>query len=239
MTERLDKVLANAGIGTRSEVKKYIRQKRIVINRDPAEQPQQKVGEIDEVLFDGLPVVTEKYVYYMLYKPAGVVTATKDARERTVLDLLDVLRKERLFPVGRLDKDTEGLLLITNDGDLSHRLLAPGKHVPKTYEAMVKGRMEEEWISAFLAGLDIGDEKKTAPAKLEILCYEKEQDLTNIRLTITEGRYHQVKRMCHAAGHKVLYLKRLSMGSLVLDQSLKKGEYRRLSTEEINRLKAR
>ena len=167
----------------------------------------------------------------MLNKPAGVVTATRDKKDRTVLDLIKTSKRRDLSPVGRLDKDTEGLLLITNDGKLSHELLAPGKHVSKVYEAEISGELPENVIDLFKQGLDIGDEKPTLPAQLEILSSQR------IRLTITEGRYHQVKRMFEAVGCKVEYLKRISMGSLQLDENLKKGEFRSLTDEEIKNLK--
>ena len=169
----------------------------------------------------------------MMNKPAGVVSATKDPKEKTVLDLFKEQRRKDLFPVGRLDKDTVGLLLVTNDGELSHRLLAPGKHVDKIYYAKIDGEVNSEDADAFAQGIDIGDEKLTLPARLEILTSGKESE---IRLTIQEGRFHQVKRMFEARGKKVIYLRRESMGTLVLDPQLREGEYRPLTEEELKKL---
>ena len=169
----------------------------------------------------------------MLHKPAGVVSATEDAECRTVLDLIHE-GKKGLFPVGRLDKDTEGLLLLTNDGALAHNLLSPKKHVDKTYFAVLDGAVGEKEQELFLQGLDIGDEKKTLPAKLELTDKENE-----VFITVQEGRFHQVKRMAQAVGRKVIYLKRISMGSLVLDDTLETGEYRSLTEKEIAELKNR
>ena len=175
-------------------------------------------------------VTYEKYRYIMLHKPAGVVSATEDAQCQTVLDLITEGRKG-LFPVGRLDKDTEGLLLLTNDGALAHNLLSPRKHVDKTYFAILDGEVGEKEQGLLLQGLDIGDEKKTLPAKLEITDKANE-----VFITVQEGRFHQVKRMAEAVGRKVEYLKRISMGPLVLDKELKKGEYRPLFEEELAKL---
>ena len=169
----------------------------------------------------------------MLHKPAGVVSATTDKKEKTVLDLLTVQKRKDLFPVGRLDKDTEGLLLITNDGALAHRLLAPGKHVDKVYFARVEGTVTEADVFAFSQGLDIGDPELTLPAELKI---QSSDTVSEILLTIQEGRFHQVKRMFEAVGKKVIYLKRLSMGTLCLDEDLPKGAFRALTEQEIKEL---
>ena len=169
----------------------------------------------------------------MLHKPAGVITATEDKAHETVMSLLGEDARKDFFPVGRLDKDTEGLLLITNDGELSHALLSPRKHVPKTYFVEVPEKLDLGQIEALEQGLDIGDDKKTLPAKIEIL------DDTHIHLTICEGRYHQVKRMLKAVGSEVLYLKRVSFGTLTLDDTLEKGSYRPLTEEEITALRNR
>lgn len=231
---RLDKYLADMGMGTRSELKKMIRSGRVQIDGVPAKKPEEKVDiESQTVTLDGRPVVYQTMEYYMLHKPAGVVSATKDKKEKTVLDLIEGQKRKDLFPVGRLDKDTEGLLLITNDGDLAHRLLAPGKHVDKVYFARIDGKVTEDDAKRFAEGVDIGDEDLTLPAKLEILVSAEESE---ILLTIQEGRFHQVKRMFEAVGKKVTYLKRMSMGSLVLDEHLKKGEYRPLTKEELEKL---
>lgn len=233
-TMRLDKYLANAGCGTRSEVKQAVKKGRVRVNGQKAPGPEQKVDpDQDEILFDGLPVRWEEFGYYMLHKPAGYVSATEDGRERTVMELLPSACRRDYFPVGRLDKDTEGLLLITNDGKLAHNLLSPRKHVDKVYFARVEGRVTEEDIHLFAEGVDIGDEKKTLPAMLRVLESGEE---SRIELAIREGRFHQVKRMFEAVGKRVLYLKRLSMGSLVLDETLDKGAFRALTPEEIRKL---
>lgn len=231
---RLDKYLADMGMGTRSELKKMIRSGRVLVDGAPAKKPEEKVDvESQTVMVDGKVVTYQTVEYYMLHKPAGVVSATKDKKEKTVLDLIGGQKRKDLFPVGRLDKDTEGLLLITNDGDLAHRLLSPGKHVDKVYFARIDGKVTGEDVRQFSEGLDIGDEDRTLPAKLEILTSAEESE---ILLTIQEGRFHQVKRMFEAVGKKVTYLKRMSMGSLVLDENLKKGEYRPLTKEELEKL---
>lgn len=234
MKMRLDKYLADAGCGTRSQVKKAIVKKQVSVNGRTDIRPEDKIDtDTDRVYFQNDPVSYSRYDYYMLNKPAGVVSATEDGRERTVLDLIREQKKRDLFPVGRLDKDTEGLLLITNDGETAHRLLSPRKHVDKVYYAKVSGIVTEEDVRAFSAGVDIGDERPTLPAQLEILVSGPESE---IRLTIQEGRFHQVKRMFRAVGKEVVYLKRLSMGTLVLDPLLEPGEYRKLTVEEVEKL---
>lgn len=240
-TVRLDKFLADAGIGTRSEVKKFVYWNRVKVNGRTIKDPGMKIQpEADEVTYKDEPVkCAEKFVYYLLHKPAGCVSATEDKLHKTVLDYVPKDRKG-LFPVGRLDKDTEGLLLITNDGALAHDLLAPGKHVNKTYYALVEGRVTKEDILVIKEGLDIGEEKKTLPAHLEILSTAQTENgwQSEIYITICEGKYHQVKRMMEALGKKVLYLKRLSMGGLTLPENLEKGQYQKLSREEILKLTA-
>ena len=245
---RLDKYLAEMGEGTRQEVKAFIRKGRVLVGGVPVKKPEAKVEEgKDQVTLDGREIPYQKYLYYMLNKPAGVITATTDSRERTVLDLLGEDRRKDLFPVGRLDKDTEGLLLITNDGPLAHRLLSPRKHVDKCYYAKVRGEVTGEDVEQFaqglfLAGLGEEKEEKTMPARLEILktasAAGKEDPgvVSEILLTIQEGKFHQVKRMFQAVGKEVLYLKRLSMGSLKLDPELAPGQYRELTKEEMERL---
>lgn len=245
---RLDKYLAEMGEGTRQEVKAFIRKGRVTVNDVPVKKPEAKVEEgKDQVTLDGREIPYQKYLYYMLNKPAGVITATTDSRDRTVLDLLGEDRRKDLFPVGRLDKDTEGLLLITNDGPLAHRLLSPRKHVDKCYYAKVRGEVTGEDVEQFaqglfLAGLGEEKEEKTMPARLEILKTVStggEEDpgfVSEILLTIQEGKFHQVKRMFQAVGKEVLYLKRLSMGSLKLDPELAPGQYRELTKEEMERL---
>lgn len=234
---RLDKYLADMGTGTRQEVKKYIRQGRVALNGTTVRKPETKVDETrDLVTFDGRETGYVPYEYYMLNKPAGVVSATEDQRARTVIDLIESRQRKDLFPVGRLDKDTEGLLLITNDGALAHRLLSPKKHVDKVYYARIEGEVTQEDVWRFQEGVEIGTEGKsemTRPAKLEIL---KGGPVSEVRLTIQEGKFHQVKRMFACTGKHVAYLKRERMGSLVLDGSLKPGSYRKLTEEEIRGL---
>ena len=234
MKIRLDKFLADMGFGTRSQVRQQIAGGNVTVNGLPARRPELKVDtDKDRVLFCGTEAAYAQYEYYMLNKPAGVVSATEDKKERTVLDLLQERKRKDLFPVGRLDKDTEGLLLITNNGDLAHRLLAPGRHVDKVYYAEIDGEVTREDAELFRAGVDIGDKKKTMPAFLEIL---SSADRSEILLTIREGRFHQVKRMFHAVGKEVLFLRRIQMGPLKLDEKLRPGEYRRLTKEEVEKL---
>lgn len=234
---RLDKYLADMGVGTRSQVKQFIKKGQIQVNGEIQKRPETKLDIVkDKVLFQGEEISYQEYVYYILHKPAGYVSAVKDNLYPTVLSLIDNPQGFQLFPVGRLDLDTEGLLLITNDGTLAHELLSPKKHVEKTYYARIDGKITEEDQRRFAAGLDIGDEKDTLPAKLEILKSGEESEIT---VTITEGRYHQVKRMFEAVGKKVTYLKRLQMGSLKLEETLEPGTYRALTEEEIRLLKER
>ena len=234
MKIRLDKYLADTGCGTRSEVKQALKKGAVSVNDVPVKRPEEKVDtEADRIVFQGKTVSYLKYEYFMLNKPAGVVSATEDRRDRTVIDLIGDKQRKDLFPVGRLDKDTEGLLLITNDGETAHRLLSPRKHVDKVYYARVKGNVTEEDVRLFAQGIDIGDEKPALPAELVIL---KSGEVSEIELTVREGRFHQVKRMFAAAGKEVVYLKRLRMGTLVLDRNLKPGEYRKLTKEEMDRL---
>ena len=233
---RLDKLLADAGYGTRSQVRQLVRKKQVTVNGEPAKGAAQKIDvDEDQVQCMGRPVFYAEYEYYMLNKPAGVVSAVTDSRDKTVVELIEERQRRDLFPAGRLDKDTEGLLLITNDGILANRLLAPGRHVDKTYYAEVDGPVTQMDVRLFAEGLDIGEEKRTLPARLVI--EESGRELSKVRLTITEGKFHQVKRMFQAVGRRVLFLKRLSMGTLTLDPELKPGEYRKLTDPELLELK--
>ena len=234
MKIRLDKYLADMGLGTRSQIKKEIRSGQVVVNGISICRPEVKIdtGQ-DKVIFHGEPVTYEEYEYFMLNKPAGVISAASDRQETTVIDLIKDRKRDDLFPVGRLDKDTEGLLIITNNGELAHRLLSPKKHVDKVYFARINGKVTQSDVDIFSRGVDIGDEKPTLPADL-VICTSDE--VSEIRLTIREGRFHQVKRMFQAVGKEVVYLKRLRMGGITLDESLKPGEYRRLTEEEVERL---
>ena len=226
---RLDKFLADSGVGTRTDVKKRIREGRITVNDAVAKKPDLKVDpEQDQILFDHRPVIYEKYSYYLFHKPAGCVTARCDRLNRTVMDFFPESMRKEFAPVGRLDKDTEGFLLITNDGELTHRLLSPAYHVKKTYFVQVDQKIPDTTAGQFAEGVDIGDEKRTLPADLKILG-DREAELT-----ISEGRFHQVKRMFAAVGCKVVYLKRIRMGSLTL-RDLEKGTYRKLTQEEIRK----
>ncbi|MEE1314304.1 MAG: pseudouridine synthase [Faecalimonas sp.] len=231
---RLDKYLAEMGVGTRSEVKKAIRQGKVKVDGLVEKNPETKFDPKGKsVTYLDKPVAYVEFEYYMLNKPAGVISAVTDANERTVVDLIDSKTRKDLFPVGRLDKDTEGLLLITNDGDMAHRLLAPKKHVDKVYYAKVKGLVTEQDVEAFAKGVSLGQGEMAKPARLEILASD---EISEIRLTIQEGKFHQVKRMFISVGKEVCYLKRLSMGSLVLDESLPLEAYRPLTEEELEKL---
>ncbi len=229
---RLDRFLCEAGAGTRSDVKKLIKSGRVTVDGAAAQNAELKVGEGAAVCLDGKMLSLTGMVYYLLYKPAGVVCATRDARERTVLDLMKDAPGRDLFPVGRLDKDTEGLLLVTNDGALAHRLLSPKKHVDKTYLVRTRLPVTEDMCRRLAKGVEIGDETPTLPAVVDTSPGSSKELL----LTIQEGRFHQVKRMLAAVGNEVVYLKRLSMGPLRLEDSLEKGCYRPLTEEERNML---
>lgn len=234
---RLDKFLTEMGLGTRSEVKKLLKTKQITVNEEIVTKPETKIDpDKDHVCYKGEEIAYCEYEYYLFHKPAGCVTATEDNLHKTVMDYLTDTMRSDLFPVGRLDIDTEGLLLITNDGALAHDLLSPAKHVEKTYYAVIDGKVTEEDVNLFEKGVDIGEEKPTKPGKLRILRSEPESE---IELTITEGKFHQVKRMFEAVGKKVLYLKRISMGPLTLPEDLKPGEYRKLTEQEVELLKTR
>lgn len=232
---RLDKFLVTMGLGSRSQVKTLIKKGFITVNDIICKNAEEKIEEAsDRVAYAGEPLHYTKYQYYMLHKPQGVVTATQDKQDKTVMDLLrsESTHKKDLFPVGRLDKDTEGLLLITNDGALAHALLSPRKHVDKTYYVRCRERLTPAAIELLEQGVDIGDDKPTLPAKAKCL------NDTELLLTIQEGRFHQVKRMLQAVDNEVVYLRRESFGSLKLDEALGLGEYRELSEEEIAALKA-
>lgn len=234
-TMRLDKFLVEMKKGSRSEVKKLIKSGRVTVDGQTVREPEQKFDpERAQISLDGQTVSYASFEYFMLNKPQGVVSATEDRRFQTVVDLIDTARRKDLFPAGRLDIDTEGLLLITNDGQLAHQLLSPKKHVDKVYFARVEGILPSDVKEQFAKGLTLDKEVKTLPARLELL---KEGPVSEVRLTIHEGKFHQVKRMFEAVGCRVLYLKRLSMGSLVLDETLAPGEYRRLTDDELRALK--
>ena len=226
---RLDKLLCDLKIGSRSQVKEIIRKAMATVNGLVEKDPGRKVDEgRDQILVAGERLTYQKFLYFMLNKPAGVISATEDQREKTVLELLKPEdRREDLFPVGRLDKDTEGLLLLTNDGELAHRLLAPKRHVDKSYFVHIAHSLSEEEIRALEQGVDIGESRLTLPGKVQCLSE------TEIVLTIHEGKFHQVKRMLQAVNNEVLYLKRISFGSLLLDNALAPGAYRTLTESEV------
>ena len=238
-TIRLDKYLSDMTSETRSKVKEYIRKGRVTANGVVTKSPETKVDtDKDEICIDGKPVGYVEYYYYMMNKPQGVITSTEKGRTKTVMDAFketgtDCPRFDELSPVGRLDKDTEGLLLITNDGELNHKLLSPKNHVDKVYYAELKQSVKPSDIDVFAGGLDLGD-FICKPAGLEICDDEKK---FAAKITISEGKFHQVKRMFEAVDNEVIYLKRLSMGNLVLDDKLESGEVRELTEDEISKLK--
>lgn len=233
--ERLDKVLAHVGAGSRREVKQLVKDRRVTVDGVLVLDPGLQVDPAAQVVaLDGAPLAYQRHYYLMLHKPAGVLTATEDRHQPTVLDLLPAAERHKdLHPVGRLDKDTEGLLLLTTDGALSHRLLSPKRKVPKRYLAHVDGRLSQDDVIAFTVGIRLDDGYVTMPAGLEVL----EAGVASVGLvTILEGKFHQVKRMFAARGKYVTYLKRMSMGPLELDPTLEAGRWRPLSTDEIDAL---
>ena len=239
---RLDKFLADAGLGTRSQVKNIIRKGTVTVNGIPAKKPEQSVDPETDRICDGSRVLTAvATVYYMLNKPAGYVSSTEEHDGPSVLSLLkeasgQPVPGKGLFPAGRLDKDTEGLLLVTNDGPLAHALLSPRKHVEKTYYARVKGPMTDQVAEAFAEGLDIGEKHLTLPSKLAIV--KNGETVSQVLITLREGKFHQIKRMFEKVGSELLYLKRISFGSLTLDEALAPGAFRSLTEEEIRQLRA-
>ena len=235
---RLDKILSHMGYLSRSEVKKACKQGLISVNNKIVKDYGLQVDTTkDEIILNGEKVVYKEFIYIMLNKPDGYLSATYDKKDKIVLDLID---KKYLtfepFPVGRLDKDTEGLLVLTNDGKLSHRILSPKKHIPKTYYAKIKSKVDEFDIKEFEIGVTLDDGYVTKPSTLKIL---KSDEISEIELTIHEGKFHQVKRMFESVGKKVIYLKRISMGKLELDKNLALGEYRELTEEEVKLLEER
>lgn len=229
---RLDKFLSETTTKSRSQVKKEIRQGMVTVNGIVEKLPEKQIEEkTDCVCLKGKELHYQPFVYFMLNKPAGVVSATEDTLSKTVVELLsrEDYRKD-IFPAGRLDKDTEGFLLLTNDGELAHRLLSPKKHVDKTYFVRLRDALSEEAGTKLETGVSIGEKKDTRPAKVERV------DTNTILLTIQEGKFHQVKRMLQAVDNQVLYLKRITFGGLSLDEGLSPGEYRALSDEEVKLL---
>ena len=235
---RIDKILSNLGYGSRAELKVYCKKGLVKINDKVISNPGIQVDtDVDKIEFNNEVVKYREFVYIMMNKPDGYLSATFDKRDPIVLDLIDpsYLTFEP-FPVGRLDKDTEGLLVLTNDGQLAHRVLSPKKHVPKTYYAKVEGIVTDEDVNAFEKGVTLDDGYETMPSQLKILV---SGEISEIELTIHEGKFHQVKRMFESVGKKVVYLKRLSMGKLKLDETLDLGEYRELTDEEVKLIEER
>ncbi|WP_227396573.1 pseudouridine synthase [Jeotgalibacillus aurantiacus] len=235
---RLDKLLSNMGFGSRKEMKKWLKSGAVTVDGVHAKDGKLQVNpELQVVEVNGEQVHYREFIYLMMNKPQGVISATEDNLHQTVLDLIDTeLHLFEPFPVGRLDKDTEGFLLLTNDGVLAHELLSPKKHVDKTYYAKIDGRVTDEDVKAFDQGVTLDDGYETKPGKLVIL---ESAETSEIELTITEGKFHQVKRMFQTVEKEVVFLKRLSMGPLSLDPELSPGEYRELTEEEVHLLKNR
>lgn len=221
-------------VGSRKEVHSLIKKKVVTVNGELVTTPKQQVKEDDLVVVDGNEIAYQQYHYFLLNKPKGVISTTEDRSQQTVISLLKTKdRYQGIAPVGRLDKDTTGLLLLTNDGALAHELLAPNKHVTKVYRAKISGVASEETIKTFASGITLGDGTKLKPAKLEILAQDKVHDLSQIEIQIQEGKYHQIKRMFGAVGMKVLELDRISMGKLSLPTDLKRGQYQEITRDKI------
>ena len=234
--ERLDKLLSSTGHWSRKEVKELVKQGRVSVNGVKANKPEDKCDPAQaEVRVDGKLVDCAPFVYLMLHKPAGLLSATEDKKQKTVIDLLpEHLQRRGLFPVGRLDKDTEGLLVLTDDGAMAHELLSPKKHVDKVYYAEVEGVLDQKDVAALKDGMTLADGLECLPAGLKIL-----EGGSRCHVTLREGKYHQVKRMLAARGKPVQYLKRLAMGGLKLDEGLEKGEWRPLTAAELTALQQR
>ncbi|WP_028043762.1 pseudouridine synthase [Candidatus Stoquefichus massiliensis] len=233
---RIDKLLAHSGFGSRKEVKELIKKGIVIVNGEKIKKDKIHVDPMrDEIWVDDQQIIYEEHVYYMLNKPAGYVSATEDKLYPTVVELIDDYYRDDLFPVGRLDVDTEGLLIMTNDGVLAHQLLSPKKHCPKVYYAKIKGVVNENDIQKFLKGIVINDDYQCQSAHLKIISTTSTE--SEIEVEIYEGKFHQVKKMFLAVGKEVTYLKRIRMKDLELDNSLELGAYRRLTDEELDRLK--
>ena len=231
---RIDKYLANMNVGSRKEVHQLIKKGIVAVNGTTVKTPKQQVKESDQVTVNGDAVAYQKYHYFLLNKPKGVLSATEDRSQPTVISILAPQdRYQGIVPVGRLDKDTTGLLLLTNDGQLNHELLAPGKHVDKVYRAEIAGVANDATVKTFASGMTLGYGTKLQPAELKILSQDEEHDRSTTEIKICEGKYHQIKRMFGAVGMKVVELERISMGKLTLPANLKRGEYLELKLEDI------
>ncbi len=234
---RLDKYLSDMGVGTRSELKKDIRKGGVSVDGEVIKDPGHGVDASSRVVFKGTVIRYEEFVYYMMNKPAGVISASEDDRQETVIDLIPEPKRRDLFPVGRLDRDTEGLLLITNDGALSHRLLSPKHHVDKVYYAEVSGILGEPDVELFREGLVLSDGLECMPADLKILSVSEADYTSEAEITIREGKFHQVKRMFAAVGHPLFALERLRIGCVSLDPALGPGDWRHLTEDEVRGLR--
>ena len=237
-TQRLDKLLSNLGYGTRKEIKQLIKKGTVKVDGETARDSGMHVDPLESIVeIDGEKINYRKYIYIMLNKPQGVVSATYDNKYKTVVELLpDEFKAFKPFPAGRLDIDTEGFLLMTNDGQLAHELLSPKKHVPKKYYALIEGEVTSDNVEKFKEGIILDDGYKTMPAQLEII---RAGSHSEIELVIHEGKFHQVKRMFIAVGKKVKYLRRIEFGGLRLDEGLKPGECRELTDDELKKIKER
>lgn len=234
--ERLDKMLSSRGAGSRKEVGQQIRAGRVTVNGVICRDPASKVdGQQDHVCVMGLPLRTRKERYFMLNKPEGVISATQDAEQKTVLELFPASERAGLAPVGRLDKDTVGLLLLTDDGALNHALTAPRRHVDKRYRALVSGVLAQDAQEQVAAGIVLRDGTQCCPAELTVI-EQRADGFTEVEIILREGKYHQVKRMIAALGGHVEQLERMSMGPLVLDENLERGAYRTLTEAEVQAL---
>ena len=231
---RLDKFLAENGLGSRAQVKQLLKKGLVLVNSRAEKLPKTQIDETaDEIIVSGQRLIYEKFVYYLLNKPQGVISATEDDRHQTVLDLLDeTARQKEVFPVGRLDIDTHGLLLLTNNGKLAHAMLSPKKHVEKIYRTRVTGLMNQADVERFAAGIELKD-CTCQPAQLKIVELDEAKETSLVEITLAEGKFHQVKRMVAACGKEVTDLQRLTMGPLQLDSALALGEWRRLTEAEI------
>lgn len=234
---RLDKFLVENGLGSRSQVKELLKKGLVLVNGRAEKSPKTQINETEnEIVVSGQKLTYEKFVYYLLNKPKGYISATEDERHKTVLDLLDeTARQKEVFPVGRLDIDTHGLLLLTNNGKLAHAMLSPKKHVEKIYRAQVVGLMNQSDVERFARGIELKD-FTCQPAQLKIVELDEEKETSLVKITLAEGKFHQVKRMVAACGKEVTDLQRLSMGPLQLDPELALGEWRRLTEEEMKSL---
>ncbi|KRM90590.1 pseudouridine synthase [Liquorilactobacillus cacaonum] len=235
---RLDKFIADTKLVTRTQAKSFIKSGLVSVNKKISSQAKLQVNpELDSIELSGLTLSYQKYIYLMMNKPKGVVSATIDRDSKTVIDLINGFKKNDLFPIGRLDKDTTGLMILTNDGVLAHNVLSPKKHVKKTYRALIAGVVNNDTIEIFKKGIILKNGEVTKPAKLRIIAIDEVKVETYIEIVIFEGKYHQIKRMFGAVSMRVKELQRVKMGNIVLDENIELGKYRELTTEEIQKLR--